>query len=60
VAGRWVYVPDDTGTHLAELCFTTALRLGPQPIVDCYTQRWSIETTFQEGRDYLKLESPKG
>ena len=25
-----------------------------------YTQRWSIETTFQECREYLKLESTKG
>jgi hypothetical protein len=32
----------------------------PQRIVECYTQRWSIETTFQACREYLKLESPKG
>jgi hypothetical protein len=32
----------------------------PQQIVECYTQRWSIETTFQECREYLKLESTKG
>ena len=28
--------------------------------MECYTQRWSIETTFQECREYLKLESTKG
>jgi hypothetical protein len=28
--------------------------------VECYTQRWSVETTFQECREYLKLESTKG
>jgi Transposase DDE domain len=39
--------------------FTTNLRLGPKQIVECYTQRWSIETTFQECREHLKLESTK-
>jgi hypothetical protein len=34
--------------------------MRPQQIVECYTQRWSIETTFQECREYLHLESTKG
>jgi hypothetical protein len=34
--------------------------MKPQPMVECDTQRWSIETTFQECREYLKLESTKG
>ena len=57
---RWVYVHDGTGTHRDEYFFTTDLSLCPQQIVECYTQRWSLETTFQECREYLKLESPKG
>jgi hypothetical protein len=60
VAVRWVYVHDCTGTHRDEYFFTTDLSLCPKRIVECYTQRWSIETTFQECREYLKLESPKG
>jgi hypothetical protein len=59
VAIRWVYVHDATGTHRDEYVFTTDLHLRPKQIVECYTQRWSIETTFQECREYLKLESPK-
>jgi hypothetical protein len=59
VAVRWVYVHDVTGTHRDEYLFTTDLQLSPQQSVECYTQRWSIETTFQECREYLKLESPK-
>jgi SRSO17 transposase len=59
VAVRWVYVHDCTGTHRDEYFFTTNLSLCPQQIVECYTQRWSIETTFQECREYLKLESTK-
>ena len=59
VAVRWVYVHDCTGTHRDEYFFTTALQMTPKQIVECYTQRWSIETTFQECREYLKLESTK-
>lgn len=57
---RWVYVHDCTGTHRDEYVFTTDLRLCPKRIVECYTQRWSIETTCQECRECLKLESPEG
>jgi hypothetical protein len=59
VAVRWVYVHDSSGTHRDEYLFTTDLRMKPKQIVECYTQRWSIETTFQECREYLKLESTK-
>jgi hypothetical protein len=57
---RWVYVDDGTGTHRDEYFLTTNITMRPQQIVECYTQRWSIATTFQECRDYLKLESTKG
>jgi hypothetical protein len=57
---RWVYVHDCTGTHRDEYLFTTSITLRPRQIVEYYTQRWSIETTFQECREYLKLESTKG
>jgi hypothetical protein len=59
VAVRWVYVHDATGTHRDEYLFTTDLQMRPKRIVECYTQRWSIETTFQECREYLKRESTK-
>jgi DDE superfamily endonuclease len=59
VAVRWVYVHDCTGTHRDEYFFTTDLSMCPQQVVECYTQRWSIETTFQECREHLKLESTK-
>jgi hypothetical protein len=60
VAVRWVYVRDRTRTHRDEYVFTTDLTMKPQQMVECYTHRWSIETTFQECREYLKLESTKG
>jgi hypothetical protein len=57
---RWVYVHDGTGTHRDEYVFTTDMTMKPQQMVECYTQRWALETTFQECREYLKLESTKG
>jgi hypothetical protein len=59
VAVRWVYVHDCTGAHRDEYLFSTGLHLHSKQIVECYTQRWSIETTFQECREDLKLESTK-
>jgi hypothetical protein len=60
VAIRWVYVHDCTGTHRDEYFYTTDLTLSPQQLVEGYTQRWSIETTFQECREYVHLESTNG
>jgi hypothetical protein len=57
---RWMSVHDCTGTHRDEYFFTTDITMKPQQIVEYYTQRWAIETTFQESREYLKLESTKG
>jgi hypothetical protein len=56
---RWVYVHAGTGTHRDEACLTTDIAMKPQQMVACDTQRWSIETTCQECRAYLKLESTK-
>lgn len=56
---RWVFVRDRTGTHREEYFFTTDLELTPGEIVESYTARWNIETTFQEMRSYLKLEKTR-
>ena len=56
----WVYVHDRTGTHRDEYFFTTDLDLTAREIVESYTARWNIETTFQEMRSYLKLEKTRG
>lgn len=57
---RWVFVHDLSGTHRDEYFFSTAVELSPQQIVGLYTGRWSIETTFQELRAYLGLETTRG
>jgi hypothetical protein len=60
VAVRWVYVHDLTGTHRDEYLYSTDLSLTPQEIIEEYTGRWNIETTFAEARAYLGLESTRG
>jgi hypothetical protein len=57
---KWVFVRDLTGTHRDEYFYTTDIGLTPQEIIEIYTGRWSIETTFQEMRSYLGLESTRG
>jgi hypothetical protein len=56
----WVYVHDCTGTHRDDYFFTTDVGLSAQTVIETFTGRWSIETTFQEMRAYLGLESTRG
>lgn len=57
---RWVYVKDRTGTHRDEYFFTSDPALTPRQIVETYTARWNIETTFQEMRASLKVDKTRG
>jgi hypothetical protein len=57
---RWVFVHDESGTHRDEYFFTTDVTLTAAAIIGSYTSRWNIETTFQELRDYLGLETTRG
>ena len=57
---RWVFVRDRTGTHRDEYFFTTDVTMSPQTVIETYTGRWNIETTFQEARSYLGLETTRG
>ena len=56
---RWVFVRDRQGTHRDEYFFTTDPSLPPEVIVSWYTQRWGIETTYQELRAHLGFETTR-
>ena len=60
VPERWVWVRDRTGTHRDEYFFTTDMRWTAAQVVETYTGRWNLETTFQEMRSYLGLETTRG
>lgn len=57
---RWVFVRDGTGTHRDEYFYTTDPSLTPAQVITLYTGRWNIETTFQEARAHLGLETTRG
>lgn len=56
----WVYVHDLTGTHRDTSLFSTDVAMATRMIIETYTGRWSIETTFEECRAYLGLETTRG
>jgi hypothetical protein len=56
---RWVYVKDKGGTHRDEWFYTTDLSMTPERIVSLYTERWSLEVTFQETKGRLGLETTR-
>jgi hypothetical protein len=60
VAVRWVFVHDLTGTHRDEYFMTTDVGMSAQEVIENYTKRWNVETTFEEMRSYLGLESTRG
>jgi DDE superfamily endonuclease len=57
---RWVFVRDRTGTHRDEYFFTTAVAMSVKEVIETYTARWNLETTSQEMRAYLGLETTRG
>ena len=56
----WVFVRDLSGTHRDEYFFTTDLSMSAKAVVEMYGGRWNIETTFQEMREHLGLETTRG
>jgi DDE superfamily endonuclease len=56
----WVYVHDLGGTHRDEYFFTTDMAMSAQEVIETYAARWNEETTFQEMRSYLGLETTRG
>jgi hypothetical protein len=57
---RWVFVRDREGTHRDEYFYTTDPAMSPESVVGHYAWRWNIETTFQEARAHLGLETTRG
>jgi len=56
----WVFVRDLSGTHREEYFYTTDLSMSAKAVIEMYGGRWNIETTFQEMREHLGLETTRG
>jgi hypothetical protein len=57
---RWVFVHDLSGTHRDEYFFTTDPTMSVRSVIETYTGRWNIETTFEEVRSYLGMQTTRG
>jgi hypothetical protein len=60
VSVLWVFVRDVEGTHRDEYFFSTELTMTAKSVIETYARRWNLETTFQEMRSYIGLETTRG
>jgi hypothetical protein len=56
---RWVLVRDPAGQRDAQAFLCTDLDLEPTAILKRFVSRWRIETTFQEAREHLGVETQR-
>ena len=56
----WVFFKHPPATPRDESLFTTDLAMTADAVVGTYCGRWSIETTFEEARSALGLETTRG
>ncbi len=56
----WVFPKDQAGTHREEYFFSTDTAMTATALIEAYAGRWNLETTFQEARCLLGLESTRG
>ena len=56
---RWVLVRDPTGVRDPQAFLCTDLDATPVAILAWFVSRWSVETTFQESRAHLGVETQR-
>jgi hypothetical protein len=56
---RWILVLDPLGKLLPLPLMCTNVNLCPKKIIELYIDRWSIEVTFEETREYLGVETQR-
>jgi hypothetical protein len=56
---RWVLVRDPQGAFLTQALLCTDLGAEPEQILRWFVLRWQMETTFQEARRHLGVETQR-
>jgi hypothetical protein len=56
---RWVLVRDPSGEHQPSAFLSTDLDATPAAILGWFVSRWRVETTFQEARAHLGVETQR-
>jgi hypothetical protein len=59
VAIRWVLIRDPKGHFATQALLCTDLQASPQQIIAWFVQRWQLETTFQQVRTHLGMETQR-
>lgn len=59
VALRWVLIRDPLGKFATQALLCTEPATDPVPIISWFVRRWQMETTFQEVRTYLGVETQR-
>ena len=55
----WVLVRYPDGRHEPEAFLCTDTEASPRDVLDCYNRRWAIETTYEECRAHLGIETQR-
>ena len=56
---RWVLIRDPDGKLAPQALLSTRLDLAPVQILTWFIQRWQLETTFEEARAHLGIETSR-
>jgi len=56
---RWVLVRDPSGDRESQAFLSTDLAAKPEQILGWFVSRWRTETTFQEARAHLGMETQR-
>lgn len=56
---RWVLVRYPDGRRETEAFLCTDITTQPRDVLDCFDRRWSMETTYEEGRAHLGIETQR-
>src|SRR3954465_15431922 len=56
---RWVLVRDPTGEREPQAFLSTDVEADPLRILGWFVSRWRMETTFQEARAHLGMETQR-
>ncbi len=55
----WVLVRYPDGRHEPEAFLCTDTEANPRDVLDCYNRRWAVETTYEESRAHLGVETQR-
>jgi hypothetical protein len=56
---RLVISRDSRGVEKDDFFFTTDLNMDPGLLISCFSNRWSIEDTFRNAKQFLGIEQPQ-